>query len=156
MNKLARHKLSGQAGFSLITAIFLLVVVATLMSYMVNLSVVQHTTMAMSVQGARALQAARAGIEYGAYQALLDPVSGPAWCAATPDSLSFDAVAEPALSAFNVTLNCTSSNHAEGATVVTFFDISALAESGTYAQGANANPDYISRRIRITVSAEPP
>jgi len=148
-------KLNGQSGFSLITAIFLLVVVATLMSYMVNLSVVQHTTVAMSVQGARAMQAARAGIEYGAYQAL-DPVNGLAWCAGTPDNLSFDALAEPALAGFNVRLNCSSSNHAEGATVITFFEISALAEKGTFALGANANPDYVSRRIRITVSAEPP
>ena len=43
------NKFNRQSGFSLITAIFLLVVVATLISYMVNLSVVQHTTVAMSV-----------------------------------------------------------------------------------------------------------
>ncbi|MBT3206159.1 MAG: pilus assembly protein MshP, partial [Gammaproteobacteria bacterium] len=58
-------KTLNQQGFSLITAIFLLVVLATLMGYMVSLRVVQQQTVVMSIQGARALQAARAGIEYG-------------------------------------------------------------------------------------------
>ena len=145
-------KASVQSGFSLVTAIFLLVVLATLMVYMTNLSVVQHTTVAMSVQGARALQAARAGVEYAAFNAL-DPVNGTAWCAGTPDSLSFSA---PALAPFQVTINCSSSDHVEGVSTVTFYAISALAESGSFASGSNANPDYVSRRISITVSAEPP
>lgn len=145
-------KASVQAGFSLITAIFLLVVLATLMLYMTNLSVVQHTTVAMSVQGARALQAARAGVEYGAYNAL----NVGAWCATTPDSLSFDDTAEPALAPFQVTINCSSSSHTEGATTLIFYEIRALAESGAFTAGSNANPDYVSRRISITVSSLPP
>jgi len=140
-----------QSGFSLITAIFLLVVLATLMLYMSNLSVVQHTTVVMSVQGARALQAARAGVEYGAYNAL--GINGNAWCDSAPDSLSFS---EPALSPFQVTIDCSRSSHTEGADTLTFYAISALAESGSFASGLNANPDYVSRRISITVSDMPP
>ena len=143
----------GQQGFSLVTAIFLLVVLATLMGYMVSLSVVQHTTIAMSVQGARALQAARAGLEYAVFQAL--GAAAPAWCASTPDSVGFTA-AEPALQSFSVSLSCSSSDHIEGGETVTFYELTALAEKGAFAQGSAANPDYVSRRLRVTVSREPP
>ena len=59
-----------QQGFALATAIFLLVVLAALGAAMLTFSSAQHVGSAMDVQGARALQAARAGIEWGAYQAL--------------------------------------------------------------------------------------
>jgi MSHA biogenesis protein MshP len=59
-----------QRGFALATAIFLLVVLAALGAAMLTFSSTQHVGSAMDVQGARALQAARTGIEWGAYQAL--------------------------------------------------------------------------------------
>lgn len=59
-----------QQGFALATAIFLLVVLAALGAAMLTFSSAQHVGSALDVQGARALQAARAGIEWGAYQAL--------------------------------------------------------------------------------------
>ena len=62
-----------QGGFSLITAIFILVIFAALGAAMVTFSTVQHTTVAMDIQSARAYQAARAGIEWGAYEALKVP-----------------------------------------------------------------------------------
>ena len=148
---------SDQTGFSLVTAIFLLVVLATLMGYMINLRVLQQATVVMSLQGARAMQAARSGIEYGVYLVLgttATPASAAAWCAA-PGQLTFTA-AEPALDAFTVTMACTLSNHVEAAATVTSYQITALATSGTYYLGLDANPDYVSRRIRITVSNEPP
>ena len=57
-------------GFGIVTAVFLLVVLAGLGAAMVNLSTVQHTASALDVQGARAYQAARAGIEWGLYRQL--------------------------------------------------------------------------------------
>ncbi|RLC56216.1 MAG: agglutinin biogenesis protein MshP, partial [Chloroflexi bacterium] len=44
-----------QTGFTLITAIFLLVVIATLVVYMTNIRVAQQTTVLYGVQGARAI-----------------------------------------------------------------------------------------------------
>lgn len=52
------------------TAIFLLVVLAALGAAMLTFSSAQHAGATLDVQGARAYQAARAGIEWGAYQAL--------------------------------------------------------------------------------------
>jgi MSHA biogenesis protein MshP len=138
-----------QQGFSLITAIFLLVVVASLIGYMVSLAVVQHGTLAMAVQGSRALQAARSGLEHAAYRALQ---SGS--CPAS-ETLSFGSD-EPALQAFRVTVECSSSTHVEATSTLRFYRLTALAESGSYVRNGMANPDYVSRRLRMTVSTAPP
>ncbi len=140
---------SKQRGFSLVTAIFLLVVLASLLAYMVSLAVVQHSGLAMAVQGARAMQAARSGLDYAAFRALQSGI-----CPAS-ETLHF-ASDEQALKAFRVTLECNGSTHVEAGTTLRFYRISAFAEAGSYANGGMANPDYVSRRLRLTVSATPP
>ena len=138
----------GKSGFTLITAIFLLVVVGGLMGYMVNLRVLQQSTVVMAVQGARALQAARSGLEYGMYRALLPPNS-----CSTGELVT---MSDQTLSAFTVTVDCIATSHDEGGTVFNVYTLTALAENGVFALGGNANPDYISRRLRVTVSEPPP
>ncbi len=138
-----------QQGFSLITAIFLLVVVAGLVGYMVSLAVVQHSSQAMAVQGSRALQAARSGLDYAAHRALESGI-----CPAT-EVLSFGAD-ETALRSYRVTLGCVATSHDEAGTRLRFYRLSALAERGSHASGVLANPDYVSRRLRMTVSTVPP
>ncbi len=140
-----------QKGFSLVTAIFLLVVLAGLLGYMVNLSVVQHNTVAMAVRGAQAMQAARSALDYAIFQVL----SAGAGCGGVAAAVGFGA-AEPALAPFTVGLTCAASIHQEGPVNVTVYELTAQATSGAYASGANANPDYVSRRIRATVSTPPP
>ena len=60
-----------ESGFVLPTAIFLLVILAALGGYMVSLSRTSHLSSALDIQGARAYQAARAGIEWAAWQAVM-------------------------------------------------------------------------------------
>lgn len=54
-----------QRGFAAIAAIFLIVALAALGSYMVSFSNSQQITSAQDVQGSRAYWAARAGLEWG-------------------------------------------------------------------------------------------
>lgn len=61
MNRVPRT----ESGFVLPTAIFLLVVLAALATYMVSLSRTSHISSALDVQGTRTYLAARAGIEWG-------------------------------------------------------------------------------------------
>ena len=129
-----------QSGFSLITAIFLLVVVAALVVYMTNIRVVQQTTLVYGVQGARATQAARSGIEWGIYQSI---VNGS--CAG---STSFS---DPAFSGFNIEVQCGQTTHTEGTTPIDTFQLTAIASSGAY-----GSLDYVQRRIQATVSLDPP
>lgn len=60
-------------GFSIVTAIFLLVILAALGAFMLNVSSGQHLALAKDVDGSRAVQAARLGAEWGAYQVLRNP-----------------------------------------------------------------------------------
>jgi len=60
-------------GFSLVAAIFLLTILAALGAFIVTVSTSQQLGSALDVQGARAYQAARAGIEWGVYQVQSTP-----------------------------------------------------------------------------------
>lgn len=57
-----------QRGFSLVTAIFLLVVLAGLGAAMLTFSTAQQQSSTLDILGSRAYQASRAGIEWAAYQ----------------------------------------------------------------------------------------
>lgn len=66
---MTRHRIpSRMRGVSLITAIFLLVVLAGLAVAMVTLATTQQVSSTLDVQGTRAYLAARAGTEWGVYQ----------------------------------------------------------------------------------------
>lgn len=77
-------------GFALASAIFLLVILALLGAFMLNVSNTQHLTSAQDVQGVRAYRAARMGLEWAAAQ-LCGPAAGCtaplAACPAIPASL---------------------------------------------------------------------
>ena len=133
-----------QKGFSIVSAIFLLVVLAFLGTAMVTFSTNQHQTSAMDVMGARAYQAARAGMEWGAYQVL---VGGGACVASTV--LPAGTLAGT-LGGFAVRVDCgaivaSEVNAASG--VVTVY---ALTSTAT--QGAPGNPDYVERVITATIA----
>lgn len=131
---------AGQTGFALLGAIFLLVVLAGLGVVAVRLSGVQHHSVSLSIQAARAFQAAHSGIEYAAYRALAAGVCAPA---------SFT-LTEGGLAGFSVDVACTATAHAEGAGTTNVYALEAFAWSGIY-----ATPDYVSRRIRATVTDSP-
>jgi len=141
-NRLNRRIVSSQSGFTLITALFLLIVVALLSVYLVTFRNVQQSTVVYAQQGARAMQAAHAGIEWGIYESV---VNGN--CIANPP---FTAAAT-ALSAFSITLNCTSSAHDEAGIPITTYVLTSTAQTGTY-----GTLDYVYRSLRATVSVQPP
>lgn len=93
-------------GFSLVSAIFLLVILGALGVAIMNISTVQHTASALDLLGARAYQAARAGIEWGLYR---HSTAAGAYCtnAAAPDTQTFALPAGSTLSNFTVTVSCT-------------------------------------------------
>ena len=131
-----------QRGFTLITAIFLLVVVAALVVFMTNIRVAQQTTLVYGVQGARAIQAARSGIEWGIHQSI---VNGS--CAA---STTFT-IARPTLDNFSVEVQCGATTHTEGVTPITTYQLVSIASAGVF-----GSLDYVQRGIQATVSLDPP
>ncbi|MCP4874214.1 MAG: pilus assembly protein MshP [Gammaproteobacteria bacterium] len=129
-----------QRGFTLIAAIFLLVVVAALVVYMTNIRVVQQTTLLYGVQGARASQAARSGIEWGIFQSIVNSS-----CVASSN------FGNAAFSGFNIEVRCAQTTHTEGNTAIDVYQITAIASSGVF-----GSLDYVQRRIQATVSQDPP
>lgn len=129
-----------QAGFSIVMSIFILVVLSLLGSYMVKLSGVQHATSTFALQGARAYQAARAGVGWAIARISMSGASCSDITAASP--LSFTDI-----NGFSVSLACSASvTYSEGGDNYVVYKMTAFSEFGAY-NSAN----YISRKIEVSI-----
>ena len=161
-----------QRGFSIVTAIFLIVVLAMLGVFIVSVTSLQQSGAQLDVQGVRAYQAARAGLEWGAYQ-VLDPenasLGGPVACDTTLPIPMPACPANPthigpghasglagSLSPFTVTVQCTEqATTTEGNRRVRVFQIVATAcnqISGGSCLTATPATGYVERRLTKTLS----
>ena len=126
-------------GFALISAIFILVVLALLGAMIVALSTTQHVGQARDLLGSRAYFAARAGIEWGVFAALRNNACAP--------STILPALAGSA-SGFAVVVTCSPSGpFDEGGTAVRIYQLTATATRG--AAGAS---DRVERQLQAQVS----
>ena len=133
-----------QSGFTLITAIFLLVVVALLSVYMINFRSVQQSTLVYGVQGARAMSAARTGLEWGIYQAFRNGVCN------TGDP-PFSTSGAGSLDTFDIRVACTFTDHVEGPSTVRTYQLTSSAQVGNF-----GTLDYVYRSLQASVSVQPP
>ncbi|MEN9866032.1 MAG: hypothetical protein RL748_1622 [Pseudomonadota bacterium] len=131
-------------GFSLVTAIFLLVVLALLSAAIVSVVGTHQASSSLDVQGARAFQAARAGIEWGLYRQLQP--SAATTCFTTT---SFALPASSSLSGFTVTVSCTLSI---GPGTLKRWQLTSVACNqplvSTCPNPSN-NPDYVQRLVQV-------
>ena len=144
------HKI--QKGFSLVTAIFLLVVLGGLGMAMMTFFTAQQQSSALDVLGSRAYHASRAGIEWGAYQVLQNSGVGFApTCRNAPTSQTLAAgTLAGTLSGFDVNVACRASAHSEVGALngtLTVYLITATALRGMAGQ-----PDYVERQISATIA----
>ena len=130
-----------QHGFSLLTAIFLLVVIAALAAFAVTISTTQQRGIALDVLGARAYQASRVGIDWGAYQLLRNGGGCGAASAALPAG-----TLGGTLGGFTVNVGCTATAHSEAA-AITMYQLTSTATLG-----AVAAPDYVERQMTATIA----
>jgi len=162
-SRIANHASRRQYGFSIVTAIFLLVVLSLLGAFIVSVTGLQQSSQQLDVQGVRAYQAARAGIEWGAWQ-VLDPNNNQPGvggtpnlppCPASPTNLSGLA---GSLSPFTVTVTCSetiNSPTTEGNRDVRAYQVIATACNQPSAGACpNASPasGYVERQIQATLS----
>lgn len=138
-----------QRGFSLVSAIFLLVVIAALGTFAVTLSTTQQQSAALDVLGSRAYQAARAGIEGGAYQVLpASAVSGFAISCRAGAAPNQQIAALPnTLAGFTVNVQCGAASAVEGTNTVWVYNLTSTATQGTV-----ATPDYVERVVSVTIA----
>lgn len=130
-------------GFSIVSAIFLIVVLSGLAVAAVSLTSSQQTSSALDLLGSRAYEAARSGAEYGLYRKLNDSD-----CAATR---SF--VPGGTLAAFTVTVQCTvvptpGMGAAMNTTIVTATACNQPA-GGVCPNPAPASVDYVQRVVTV-------
>lgn len=143
-------------GFTLVSALFVLVVLAALGATLAQVSLRQQLGSASELEAARAYQAARAGLEWGAFQVLRNPAPP----AAAPGCFGSTSFTITGLSGFTVTVSCTrtpgSGTLADGATTLAFFQLVANAcnaPSGGACPGSGTpQATYVERQLVRTVS----
>ena len=135
---------SRQHGFGLVAAMFVIIIITAVITAMARMAETQNATNSMAIQQARAYQAARAGLEYGVAQVLVDKD-----CTfAPPPNLDGFAL-------FTISVGCsgpaTVDIPEENKTVVAgteakFYTITATAE-----YGSAGSPDYAYRELMSVV-----
>jgi len=131
-----------ESGFVLPAAIFLLVILGALGAYMVSLSRTSHISNVLDIQGGRAYQAARTGIEWAAWQVVQNPTP---LCTAAPTTLAFP---PGMLASFTVIVSCAPSGpHTDGADSVTVYQVTSTATAGLV-----GGVDYVERQIQASFS----
>lgn len=123
-----------QKGFAAIAAIFLVVVLAAMGTYMVAFSNTQQITSAQDLQGTRAYWAARAGLEWGLAQGAAVSAC-PALAAPTP------------INGFSMTVACASTSYQDGPTAVTILQFTSTAQSA----GAPGGVGYVERSLTASM-----
>jgi len=125
-------------GFALIPALFLIVVVGVLVAVAVRVTTAQQETVSLALQQARALSAARAGIDWAAYKAINGNCAG--------GTLNLSAAS---LAGFTVVVTCASTAYTDGAGSFQAFTIASTATYGNY-----GTADFVRRVVRATFTNE--
>jgi MSHA biogenesis protein MshP len=145
-----RHKLRPARGFAIVTAIFIIVALAALAVAITMINSRANSGQALDILGSRAVLAARAGLDWGAYQ-VLDPSNatatagnaplpncpGVALAAACPTSAAPSSSTLPAggfagsvLSGIGVTVTCHCADFVENGRNVRVFQLRSTATTG--------------------------
>ena len=134
-----------QTGFSLVSALFILIVLSLLGTYMVTISGTQQQTTNYALSGARAYQAARSGIEWGIYQTINNHD-----CSAFPKTIDFS---DDGLNGLQTEITCSLSSHQEQSNSFNIYYLNSLAQTDTNSFG---DMTYVSREIKITLTDTTP
>ena len=125
-------------GFALMMAIFLIVTLASIGAYLLTVSTGQAEAVAQDEQGMHAYQAARSGIEWGAYRVLRD--------AACPGATNL-----PMPGGFFAEVTCAQTGlEREGDLDVTIFLVTSTGCNATPC--GTPGPRYVERQLALTLS----
>ncbi len=138
-------------GFSLITGIFLLVVLSALGAFMVIFTGLQQNTVQADILGVRAYYAARAGLNWAMYRAL-DPDAAPSDTAAPcPAGTIAQGAMAGSLAPFSVTVECTPFDATEANRNIRVYSITATACNQAVCPGTPGS-GYVERSVVVTLA----
>jgi MSHA biogenesis protein MshP len=123
-----------QRGFSLIAAVFLIVVLAALGTFAARIAMTQQQTVNLSVLEAQALAYANSGIEYGANRALKASIC------ANSTTLTLGGT-------FNVKVTCVVTSHVASPLPKLSYALTSTATRGVYGRA-----DFVSRQVARVVT----
>lgn len=128
-------------GFSMISAIFILVILSLVGTFSVK--IVNRVTAGneMSGDGIRAYYAAKSGLEWAIFQVTTTPAS----CPASPTTLT---LTQGGLKNFSAVVTCTATSYTEGATTFNVFKLTSVGS-----RGLTTDYDYVTRTL--TTGAAP-
>ena len=152
-----------QRGFLIPMAIFLIVGLALLITYLATVSSSSQTASLADLNSARAYQTARTGAEWAIYQVMRN--SGGSFagqCTPAPASLDTPVSATArnqtyggTLANFTATISCTGVRFTEGGGTVTAYAIQSNAcnipASGACPNTTTTSPLYVERQVNLTV-----
>lgn len=140
-------------GFTMMSMLFILVVLAALGVALASLSQRQQLGSAGELAAAKAYQAAFAGLEWGSHQMLRGGGQPPCFGTrsfALPDQLS----------GFTVTVTCARTTATDGEQALAFYTLVAtacnIASGGACPNGATTEPTYAERQLSRSLSATTP
>ena len=145
-----KTKFKKQSGVSLVTAIFLLVVLGLLGTMMVTFFAAQQQSSALDVMGSRVYQASRAGIEWGSFQ--VSQNNGGAYataCRAGPTAQNIPLLGGT-LAGFTVNVACTYASVLENGNTIGIYQLVSLANTTGVVAG---QPDFVQRQITATIES---
>lgn len=153
------------SGFALMMAVFMIVVLGAIGVYLLTVSTGQLEAAAQDEQGARAYQAARAGLEWGAYQLLCNPANPqctrPASTffnncngGAATQPLSLGLLGGPAGGTLYYSkVDCAKvATETEGSVPVDVFLLTATGCNNVTCPLAVAIPTYVERQLQLTLA----
>jgi MSHA biogenesis protein MshP len=120
-----------QRGMSLVVAIFLIVIVALLSAFAVSVGTANNESINQQLSADRARAAAKAGLEWGAYRAVVQGL-----CASVPPFPVLN-LNQSALNGFRVEVRCAGNGGV--------FDITAFAQRGNFGAAGYASHRLVSR-----------
>ena len=147
-------------GYLLMAAIFVLVILTALFTYLLTVSTGQVAAVTQDEQATRAYQAARAAVEWGAFQILRNPTDPfvTTTCSASPGGNAtlnqfgtMGAPTGPGAPTYMATLNCIRIDETEGGVAVRIYVLVANACNGASCPLANPGSTYVEREVQLIV-----
>ena len=135
LNMLIRNRCK-QSGFSLMAAVFLLLLLSILAIVLLSTVSARARTTALNLDASRAFYAAQSGIDIAAANAVIGG------CGSVPATLTIET--------FAVNLTCASTAVNEAGNNYQIFQLVATAAKGSMAQST-----FVSRRLRVSLSEVP-
>ena len=143
-------------GFVLMAALFLIVTFAAIGAYLVTIATGQIEAATQDEQGARAYLAARAGIDWGAYQVLRNPAGAFAVTTCTTpaatQTLNLGGLGGPASGdPFQASIACVRSTETERGETIEVFLITSTG-CNRAACGAAGDSTYVERQLQLVLA----